>query len=226
MASPIEFYWFPLSQPSRAVKEFLLYTQIPHEDKNVNLMAEEHKTEDYAKINPRQTVPAIKEGDFLLGESVAILKYLSETRESVPATLWPADPKKRADVDKLLEWYQCHFRPASTAPLIAGLMDKMRGCFDPEVLKFACQQAAVQYQMLEKLLSLNAGPYLLGEELTLADFLIYNEACDMEVDGRPYTDYPKVEAYIKKMRELKEVQQVEALLPPLVGPIMEKIKAL
>ena len=60
--------------------------------------------------------------------------------------------------------------------------------------------------MLEKLLAIHEGPYLLGEELTLADLFIYNEATDMEVGGRPYTDFPKVEAYIKKMRELKEVQ--------------------
>ena len=62
------------------------------------------------------------EGDFKLGESNAILKYLAETHPSVPASLWPAEAKERAYVDQLLEWIQNHLRPALISPIRARLI--------------------------------------------------------------------------------------------------------
>ena len=39
------------------------------------------------------------EGDFKVAESTAILKYICETRTSVPETMWPKDSKMRAFCD-------------------------------------------------------------------------------------------------------------------------------
>lgn len=62
-------------------------------------MKGEQRGEAFLKINPRGMVPFIVEGDWKLGESTAILKYLCETRSSIPKTMWPECPKARAYID-------------------------------------------------------------------------------------------------------------------------------
>ena len=61
----------------------------------VDIAKGEHKTPEYLAKNPNGEVPAIKDGDFLLGESHAILRYLATSRD-VADHWYPTDPKKRA----------------------------------------------------------------------------------------------------------------------------------
>ena len=59
---------------------------------------------DYRKrINPNGLVPAIDDEGFILWESVAVLRYLAETRPN-GSKLLPVDPKKRAIVQQWLSW--------------------------------------------------------------------------------------------------------------------------
>ena len=44
-----------------------------------------HKTEAFSKINPYQHIPALEDGDFAIGESVAILRYIA-------LKVWPRRP--------------------------------------------------------------------------------------------------------------------------------------
>ena len=75
----------------------------------------------------------------------------------------------------LLEWYQCHFRPAAVAPLKVGLLPKMRGeAVEEEALKFVEIPWKMVHDKLEELLG-KAGPFLTGDHMTLADILVFNE---------------------------------------------------
>ena len=96
---PLTLYWSIGSQPSRSVKALLLAGAVPHNSVNIDLMKGEQKGEAYLKVNPRGMIPCIKEGDFQLSESNAILKYLCNTHESIPAHYWPKDEQTRAITD-------------------------------------------------------------------------------------------------------------------------------
>lgn len=65
---------------------------IKHRERSIDIFNGGAKTEEFTRLNPRQMVPVITEGDFTLCESNAIIKYLCETRESLPKSLWPDDP--------------------------------------------------------------------------------------------------------------------------------------
>ena len=39
------------------------------------------RTKEFVKINPRMRVPVIQDGDFVLTESVAIMRYLAREKE-------------------------------------------------------------------------------------------------------------------------------------------------
>ena len=51
-----------------------------------------HQTEAFSKINPYQHIPALEDGDFAIGESVAILRYIALKvwpRRPTPPPLYP-----------------------------------------------------------------------------------------------------------------------------------------
>ncbi|HET6263287.1 MAG TPA: glutathione S-transferase, partial [Usitatibacter sp.] len=56
-------------------------------------------TPEYLAMNPNGLVPVIEDDGFVLYESNAIVRYLARD-----AALFPADPKRRADVDRWMEW--------------------------------------------------------------------------------------------------------------------------
>ena len=131
-SSNLKLYWNIVSQPARAVKCLLALGNVPHDEQHLDLMTGEIKQEPYTLLNPKGLVPFITEGDFKLGESNAILKYLCETQPTIPEHLWPKDPKKRALTDQFLEWYQYHFRPALVYPLKFRLIRMQTGNPIPE----------------------------------------------------------------------------------------------
>jgi glutathione S-transferase len=95
---------------------------------------------------------------------------LSETRNTIPATLWPTDPKDRAYTDSLLEWHSNHFRPAMVAVLRAKLGSIKHGHpAAPEVLAFLEELRKPILNVLETLLGKREGGFLTGEHLTIAD---------------------------------------------------------
>jgi glutathione S-transferase len=66
-------------------------------------------TPEYRRLNPNGLVPVIEDDGFVLWESNAIVRYLAAKRES---PLWPADPRRRADADRWMDWQATAFTPA------------------------------------------------------------------------------------------------------------------
>ncbi len=56
---------------------------------------------DYLKLNPRQKIPVLKDGDFVMTESAAIVTYLGERYGNDELQLVPGDIKERA---RYFEW--------------------------------------------------------------------------------------------------------------------------
>ena len=59
-------------------------------------------TEAYAELNPNRMIPAIRDGDFPLWESLSIVRYLCERYGA--GTLSPSDLRTRALADQWMEW--------------------------------------------------------------------------------------------------------------------------
>lgn len=59
-------------------------------------------TPEYGEINPNRMIPAIRDGDFALWESLSIVRYLCDQYGS--GTLSPQNPQTRAIADQWMEW--------------------------------------------------------------------------------------------------------------------------
>ena len=68
------------------------------------------KTPEYLAMNPNSLVPVIEDDGFVLYESNAIVRYLAARHSK--DTLWPDDLRKRADVDRWMEWQTNAYTPA------------------------------------------------------------------------------------------------------------------
>ncbi|MGH0151449.1 UNVERIFIED_CONTAM: hypothetical protein FKN15_024099 [Acipenser sinensis] len=99
--------------PCRSVYIFAKKNNIPFEFKQLSLSEGQHYSEEFGKINPLRKVPAMKDGDYQLAESIAILLYMCR-KFKTPDHWYPSDLQKQAKVDEYLSWQHAAIRaPAS-----------------------------------------------------------------------------------------------------------------
>jgi maleylacetoacetate isomerase len=80
------------------------FTSVP-----VDILAGEHRTPEHLARNPMARVPALWIDGHWIGESVAILEYLEETRPAEP--LYPKDRWARARVRQVVELVNAGIQP-------------------------------------------------------------------------------------------------------------------
>lgn len=133
----------------------------------------ETKTAEYTKLNPRQKVPLLQDGDFSIGESAAIVAYLSKTYGSPNNALIPDDKQAYA---KWLEW--CFFIVTeldSTSLYVmrrhsANALGPIYGVA-PDVVAKAGEYFREQLRQVEVALG-DGRTFLMGEQFTSADILL------------------------------------------------------
>lgn len=101
----LQLYYTVGSPPSRAVLQAIRVLGLQVEVKKVNLLASEHLTPEFLKLNPMHQVPVLVDGDLILTESRAIMTYLVNAHKP-GSSYYPTDPKKRFLVDKML-YFDC-----------------------------------------------------------------------------------------------------------------------
>lgn len=84
----------------------------------------QQRQQDYLDINPSALVPTLVDGDFALGQSVAIVEYLEETHPQ-PALL-PSDPQERARVRAIAQLIACDIHPLNNLRVLQYLKHTLK----------------------------------------------------------------------------------------------------
>ena len=128
-----------------------------HERVDLKAKTTEHG-EDYAAINPKGYVPALKLDDGeLLTENVALLDWIADQS----ATLKPHGPLGRTRQLELLAFISTEVHK-SFKPLFAGGSDEEKGKAREQISKRLGQVAAMM-----------TGDYLTGEDVSVADCYLF-----------------------------------------------------
>ena len=197
----IKLHHDPISTTSRPVLLFLAEHDLPVEKIVVSLTGGEHKSDEYKAINPSQAVPALVDDDLSIGECSAILKYLADLAGS-PA--YPLDLKARARINAMMDWFNTGFAKDFHASHCYLQMFPQYRLESPAaqsvVVKRGLQNSRRWLSILNDDLLVHGGDYLLGRELTIADYL---GACYVSVGDAVNFDlspWPRVAAWIERMR--------------------------
>ncbi|HVF64610.1 MAG TPA: glutathione S-transferase family protein [Casimicrobiaceae bacterium] len=121
-------------------------------------------TPEYKRLNPNALIPVIEDGDFVLWESNAIVRYLARTHGG--GGLWPDDPKLAADADRWMDWQATTVTPAMTDAfwqLIRTPSDKR----DAAALQASIAKTEPKLAILDAHLAQR--DYAVGNVLTMAD---------------------------------------------------------
>nr|UDM84151.1 glutathione S-transferase theta 2 [Sillago sihama] len=180
----VEVYLDLLSQPCRAVQILLSCSKIPHTLRPVALRKGEHRTPEFTKLNPMQKVPVLVDGDFVLTESDAILKYLAN-KHDVPDHWYPRQPERRARVDEYTAWHQTNTRPHAAKVFILEVLlpAQSNSQVDEGRLIRALSQLDDTLDKLE-FMFLRRQPFLCGDDITVADLLAVCELMQPMGGGR------------------------------------------
>jgi glutathione S-transferase len=131
----------------------------------------ETKTAEYTALNPRQKIPLLQDDDFTIGESAAIVAYLSRTYSTPGRSLVPDTPRAYA---AWLEW--CFFIVAELDSTSLYVMRRHRALKHiygdaPDVVAKAGEYFREQLRHVDKTLS-DGRPCLMGDQFTSADILL------------------------------------------------------
>jgi glutathione S-transferase len=80
----IELYWGSGSPFAWRVMLTLEVKGLAYESKRLEFSKNEHKAPAYLRLNPRGKVPTLKDGDYVLDESLAIMSYLDRKYPNPP----------------------------------------------------------------------------------------------------------------------------------------------
>ncbi len=122
-----------------------------------------NNTADYLKMNPTGLVPTLVDGDFVLWESNAIVRYLAA---GDGGGLMPADPKVRADSDRWMDWTLGNLWPSLRIAFI-GMTRTPEDKRNMAAIKTAFDDATKQIRALDEVLLKQ--PYCAGEAFTMGD---------------------------------------------------------
>ncbi|KAM4827691.1 glutathione S-transferase theta-3 [Thomomys bottae] len=171
----LELYLDLMSQPCRAVYIFAKKNGIPFQLRTVELFKGQHHTDSFAQVNPLKKVPALKDGDFILAESVAILLYLSR-KYKAPDHWYPQDLQARARVDEYLSWQHTALRSSCTKAMWQKMMFPvfLGQTVPPETLTNTLAELDRCLQLLEDKF-LRDQPFLTGAHISVADLVAITE---------------------------------------------------
>ena len=125
-------------------------------------------TPEYRAMNPNGTVPTLVEGDFVLWESNAIVRYLCAANAPGSA-MWPDDLHARASIDRWMDWQQAVLNRPQTM-VFQGLVRTPPERRDQAAIGAAAVEAGRVWGMLDLILA--RVPYVAGPVFTLADIAL------------------------------------------------------
>ncbi|KPD14205.1 glutathione S-transferase family protein [Phaeobacter sp. 11ANDIMAR09] len=178
---------------------------LDYEAIKISFADKEHLSPAYAQINPKSRVPALAVEGGILTETGALLDYIADIAPE--AGLRPSDPVLLARMREVMYYL------AST--MHVNHAHKLRGSrWASKTSSYKDMQAKVPQTMADSCAHLSQyglrGPFVLGDEVSLADCYLYVVCTWLEGDGVTLADFPKIQSFMTAMEQRDSVRAVYA----------------
>ena len=171
----------------------------------LDFKAGQQKSPDYLKVNPKARVPALVTDMGTITETPAVLFYIGQMFPK--ANLLPHNP---FDIARMQDFnsYLC----STVHPNHAHAFRGARWSDDPAVIeglkKKVPQNVAENFALIQDIYL--KGPYVIGEQFSIADIYLYTIATWLEGDGVDVNTLPKIKAHRERVGARHAVQKVRA----------------
>jgi glutathione S-transferase len=191
----MKLYDFAFSPNCRKVRALVYELGIAVELVPIDLVKGAQRSPDFLALNPNGRVPVLVDGDFVLWESTAILRYLAAKSGSA---LVPADPRALAEVDRWLSWQLAHLGPAMSKVAFERIVKKVTGQGAPDEAAIAAGSAdfAKLTAILDRAI---AGREHLAGALSIADFALAAHYSLAAIAGLDLGGFANVNAWLSRM---------------------------
>lgn len=179
-------YW--RSSAAYRVRIALNHKGLAFSQQPISLIKGEQRGEPYLALNPQGLVPALRDNDVLLTQSLAICEYLDEAYPGSPVLL-PKEPVERARVRAMAQVVACDIHPLGNLRVLRYLQHELQQGEDGK-------RAWVERWLYEGLAALEAlatplaGDYLFGNTVTLADVCLVPQLYNARRFDLDLTRYP------------------------------------
>lgn len=155
--------------------------------------------EKFRPLNPNLRVPILIEGDQSLWETDAIVCRLSQLTGS---EFWPTGPAL-PEMVRWVSWATHHFIPACDKVHFERIVKQRYrlGVLREDVVAEGLSQFASLAALLDEVLSKKT--WLVGNEVSYADFRVATVLPFAELAGLPLRDHPRVAAWHARLCELE-----------------------
>ena len=205
----VEVYWGSGSPYAWRVLLTLEAKKIPYVSRLLEFSKNEHQTPDYLALNPRGKVPTLKDGDYVLSESVAIMAYLDRKTPEPP--LFGRNAEETGRVWKAISDSISYLEPASgrvVGPIFFGTVAE-----NADDIRAAATLVHGELGIMERLLGKQN--WLALGQLSATDLAVYpfietllraagkDSARPLELGLLPFAQrYPAIEAWRQRIRAL------------------------
>lgn len=224
----LKLYNFPQSTCSQKVRLVLWEKGLEYLDRPLNSPAREHLSDWYLKLNPNGVVPTLDHDGAIVIDSSVIIEYLDEVFPE--HSLTPEDPVERAKMRKWMRYFEEVPTPSIRVPsfnqYLSKRFDKLsqeefeefvdnhpirkqfykrmrkEEGFDERDTSAALDRLRQTAQRMERGLNDSGGPFLMGEQLTLADYCVLPVIDRMDDLGLSdlWSDLPRFSSWLETMR--------------------------
>jgi glutathione S-transferase len=212
MSDPI-VHGFPRSTFVNIVRLVLTHKEVPY---TFHDLEPEMGKPSHLALHPFNRVPILRHGDFTVYETSAIVAYIEETFPRAP--LRPRDIRDRARMEQWISMVNSYYYPYMIYHVTHErlVFPELGIATDEKIVAHALPKVELGLQVAERQLG-HGKDYLLGAELTLADFYLLPSTFAFSLTEEGKVMYPKFPAFCRwreRMEALPSVRKLRAALPP------------
>jgi glutathione S-transferase len=218
----MKLYYHPASTTSRIVMLCAAEENIALDYQVVDLFTGEHMKPPYSDKNPSCLVPMIEDGDFRLTECSTIIKYLAG---QAGAASWPKDARARAKVSEMMDWFNTNlyrdFAYGLVYPQAFPTHKRRSDEAQASTLEWGKEKSKIWLKVLDQNLIGPKRSYLVGDSITVADYLGAQMVGLGDLIRCNYSAYPNVERWMRNMKALKSWAKVNEVFYGFAGSLKD-----
>ena len=163
----LEVYWASGSPFAWRVLLTVEVKQLSYASRLLSFANREHKSPEYLALNPRGKVPTLRDGDFVVYESLAVMAYLDKKYPERP--IFGASPQETGTIWRMVSEnisYLCDPIQRVVVPLFAGSVAEKKA-----EIRETATIIARELSRLEQRVA--AFPWLFGTNISAADISVF-----------------------------------------------------